>query len=43
MPNAAQIPIEIVSIVIALVIFFVASGYVIRVMLNRMSKKKEAK
>ncbi len=42
MPNAAGIPIEIVSIVIALIIFFVASGYIIRVGLNRL-KKKEAK
>ena len=43
MPNAANIPIEIVSIVIALIIFFVASGYIIRVALLRLSKKKEAK
>ncbi|WJY28679.1 ABC transporter permease [Sporosarcina trichiuri] len=43
MPNAANIPIEIVSIVIALIIFFVASGYIIRVGLLRLSKKKEAK
>jgi len=43
MPNAANIPVEIVSIVIALIIFFVASGYIIRVAINRMSKKKEAK
>lgn len=43
MPNAANIPIEIVSIVIALIIFFVASGYIIRVGLQRLSKKKEAK
>ena len=43
MPNAADIPIEIVSIVIALIIFFVASGYIIRVALDRMNKKKEAK
>ncbi|WP_025784989.1 ABC transporter permease [Sporosarcina sp. D27] len=43
MPNAANIPIEIVSIVIALIIFFVASGYIIRVGLQRISKKKEAK
>lgn len=43
MPNAAGIPLEIVSIVIALIIFFVASGYIIRVVLDRMSKKKEAK
>ncbi|MBE1553402.1 ABC transporter permease [Sporosarcina limicola] len=43
MPNAAGIPIEIVSIVIALIIFFVASGYIIRVGLQRMNKKKGAK
>lgn len=43
MPNAANIPIEIVSIVIALIIFFVASGYIIRVGLQRIGKKKEAK
>ena len=34
MPNAAGVPIEIVSIVIALIIFFVASGYIIRVVLK---------
>ena len=38
-----DVPIEIVSIVIALIIFFVASGYIIRVVLGRMNKKKEAK
>lgn len=43
MPNAAGIPIEIVSIIIALIIFFVASGYIIRVFLEKISKKKEAK
>ncbi|KXH80040.1 ABC transporter permease [Sporosarcina sp. HYO08] len=43
MPNAAGIPLEIVSIVIALIIFFVASGYIIRVLLTRFNKKKEAK
>lgn len=42
MPNEAGVPIEIVSIVIALIIFFVASGYIIRVVLSKM-KKKEAK
>lgn len=42
MPNAANIPLEIVSIVIALIIFFVASGYIIRVGLQRLKKKKEA-
>ena len=43
MPNAAGIPEEIVSIIIALIIFFVASGYIIRVVLEKMGKKKEAK
>ncbi len=43
MPNQAGIPVEIVSIVIAIIIFFVASGYVIRLFLERFSKKKEAK
>ena len=43
MPNAAGIPLEIVSIVIALIIFFVASGYIIRVLLQKLKKKKEAK
>lgn len=43
MPNEAGIPEEIVSIIIALIIFFVASGYIIRVVLEKMSKKKEAK
>lgn len=42
MPNAAGIPVEIVSIVIALIIFFVASGYVIRLGLERLKKNKEA-
>ncbi|WP_210469380.1 ABC transporter permease [Sporosarcina sp. 6E9] len=43
MPNEAGVPTEIVSIIIALIIFFVASGYIIRVILNRMNKKKGAK
>jgi len=43
MPNDAGIPTEIVSIVIAIIIFFVASGYVIRLFLERLSKKKGAK
>ncbi|MFF5993379.1 ABC transporter permease [Lysinibacillus sp. KU-BSD001] len=41
MPNAAGIPTEIVSIIIALIIFFVASGYVIRVLLEKFGSKKE--
>ena len=40
MPNEAGVPIEIVSIVIALIIFFVASGYVIRLFLERAGKRK---
>ena len=40
MPNAAGIPEEIVSIIIALIIFFVASGYIIRVALQKLSKKR---
>ncbi|WP_313891208.1 ABC transporter permease [Psychrobacillus sp.] len=43
MPNEAGIPVEIVSIVIAIIIFFVASGYVIRYFLEKINKKKEAK
>ncbi len=43
MPNAAGVPIEIVSIVIGIIIFFVASGYVIRYFLEKANKKKEAK
>lgn len=43
MPNEAGIPEEIVSIIIAIIIFFVASGYVIRLLLERFGKKKEAK
>lgn len=44
MPSEAGVPTEIVSIVIALVIFFVASGYIIQLALERFSKKtKEEK
>lgn len=43
MPNEAQIPPEIVSIIIALVILFVASGYVIRLVLEKIGSKKEGK
>ncbi|KYG89564.1 ABC transporter permease [Metasolibacillus sp. FSL H7-0170] len=43
MPSAAGIPLEIVSIIIALIIFFVASGYVIRIALEKFGKKKEGK
>ena len=43
MPNEAGVPVEIVSIVIAIIIFFVASGYVLRLFLEKISSKKEAK
>ncbi|CAM5185325.1 Nucleoside ABC transporter membrane protein OS=Ureibacillus acetophenoni OX=614649 GN=SAMN05877842_104208 PE=4 SV=1 [Ureibacillus acetophenoni] len=44
MPNEAGVPNEIVSIVIALIILFAASGYVIRLLLDRAGKsKKEVK
>ncbi|MGM9945323.1 MAG: ABC transporter permease [Lysinibacillus sp.] len=43
MPNEAGIPIEIVSIIIALIIFFVASGYAIRLLLEKFGNKKEGK
>ena len=43
MPNAAGIPEEIVSIIIALIIFFVACGYIIRISLEKFGKKKEGK
>lgn len=43
MPNEAGIPEEIVSIIIALIIFFVASGYVIRLALEKIGNKKEGK
>ena len=43
MPNEAGIPEEIVSIIIALIIFFVASGYVIRLMISKFKKTKEGK
>ena len=43
MPNEAGIPTEIVSIIIALIIFFVACGYIIRLALKRFGKKKEGK
>ncbi|GGG22295.1 putative ABC transporter permease protein YufP [Lysinibacillus alkalisoli] len=43
MPNAAGVPEEIVSIIIAVIVLFVASGYVIRLGLQKLAKKKEAK
>lgn len=41
MPNEAGIPDEIVSIVIALIIFFVASGYIIQLLLMKFGKNSE--
>ena len=40
MPNEAGIPVEIVSIVIAIIIFFVACGYVIRYFLKKRTRKR---
>lgn len=39
MPSAAGVPIELVDIVIALIIFFVASSYLIRLVLTRLKKE----
>lgn len=39
MPSAANVPTELVSVVVAVIIFFVASGYVFRLFLNRFSKE----
>jgi general nucleoside transport system permease protein len=39
MPLEANIPNELVDIIIALIIFFVASSYMIRWIIQRMSKK----
>lgn len=41
MPNQAGVPNEIVSIVIALIILFAASGYVIRLLLNHRAGKQK--
>jgi len=43
MPSEAGVSDEIVSIVIALIILFVASGYIIRVLLGKLNKRKGAK
>lgn len=43
MPNEAGIPDEIVSIVIALIIFFVASGYIIQLLLMKFGKNSVKK
>jgi simple sugar transport system permease protein len=39
MPLEAGVPNELVDIIIALIVFFVASSYMIRVLLDRLSKK----
>ncbi|MFL6559753.1 MAG: ABC transporter permease [Bacillus sp. (in: firmicutes)] len=43
MPLEAGVPNELVDIIIALIVFFVASSYMIRVLLDRLSKKKGVK
>lgn len=43
MQSLAGIPSEIVSIIIALIIFFVACGYIIRYVLEKIAKPKEGK
>ncbi|WAA13547.1 ABC transporter permease [Fervidibacillus halotolerans] len=43
MPSAAGIPEELVSVIIAIIIFFVASGYIFKLLLEKFSKKKEVK
>ena len=40
MQTAAQIPYEIVSVVIASIIFFVGASYMIKVFLDKIGKKK---
>lgn len=40
MPLESGVPNELVDIIIALIVFFVASSYIIRVFLNRFSKKE---
>ena len=40
MPMETGIPTEIIDVVIALIIFFVASSYIIRILLRKLSKKK---
>jgi general nucleoside transport system permease protein len=41
MPSGAGVPTELVDIIIALIIFFVASSYVIRLLLSRLKKGAE--
>ncbi|WML43763.1 ABC transporter permease [Neobacillus sp. PS3-40] len=40
MPLEAGVPKELVDIIIALIVFFVASSYIIRIVLDRFSKKE---
>jgi len=40
MPLESGVPNELVDIIIALIVFFVASSYIIRVLLDRLSKKE---
>ncbi|WP_243385701.1 ABC transporter permease [Bacillus kexueae] len=39
MPSSAGVPVELVDIIIALIIFFVASSYLIRLILTRLKKE----
>jgi general nucleoside transport system permease protein len=41
MPSSADVPTELVDIIIALIIFFVASSYIIRLLLSRLQKGAE--
>ncbi|MED4401467.1 ABC transporter permease [Metabacillus fastidiosus] len=41
MPSEAGVPTELVEIVIALIIFFVASSYIIRILLFRLKKEEK--
>jgi simple sugar transport system permease protein len=41
MPSSAGVPTELVDIIIALIIFFVASSYIIRLLLSRLQKGAE--
>lgn len=44
MPNPpAQIPEEMISVIIAVIIFFVASGYLFQWLYEKFSKKKGVK
>ncbi|MFB8735624.1 hypothetical protein ACEQPO_23725 [Bacillus sp. SL00103] len=41
MPLESGVPTEVVDIVIAIIILFVASSYIIRLVMNQMKKKGE--